>query len=187
MKNKIKILAMALISLVIIPATVFAFGEVAGPVVIHVPLGGSNTSSWGIFNGEAIDAKVSAEGDVTKFISFPEKVSLEGNNRIYWVNITAKIPADYNLTQGTNITGTLYALTEGKPGQVQINLQVKKTIQIIVEQPQVSEENMFSNYLTGLFALQAYSIPVVGIVAAIALVVLLGIFYIVKIKKEVKN
>jgi hypothetical protein len=187
MKNKIKIFAMILISLAIIQATVFAFGEVAGPVVIHVPLGGTNVSSWGIFNGEAIDAKISTEGDAAKFISFPEKVSLERNNKIYWVNITAKIPADYNLTQGTNITGTLYALTEGKPGQVQINLQVKKTIQIIVEQPQISEENMFSNYLTGLFALQAYSVPVVGIIAVIVLIVLLGIFYIAKIKKEVKN
>ena len=82
MKNKIKIFIVAAICLMFIPIFVFAFGEVAGPVVIHVPLGSSNSSQWGISNDESITVKLTAEGDATKFISIPETVTLEGNNKI---------------------------------------------------------------------------------------------------------
>jgi len=186
MKNKIKIFILTLTCLAIIPSLVFAFGEVAGPVVIHVPIGGSNTSTWGIFNGEAITTKLSAEGDAAKYISLPEKVSLEGNNKVYLVDVAARIPADYNLTQGTNITGTLYALAEGNPGQVQINLQVKKNVFILVEQPQVSnlESGQFGNLITGMFALKPGNImSVIGLF----MIIVVTFIYFTKNRREVNK
>jgi hypothetical protein len=148
--KEIFLLVVVLISLLLISCSVYAFGQIAGPVVIHVPLGGSNASSWGILNNEATTVKISAEGDATKFISFPERVTLEPD-KIYLVNITAKIPSDYDLEQGKNITGTLYALLEGKPGQVQINLQLKKNMYILVEEPKKDQST--TKFMTGLFLL----------------------------------
>jgi len=182
--NKIKIFITILICLAVIPSLVSAFGQIAGPVVIHVPLGGSNQSSWGIFNGESITVNISAEGDAMKYIFYPEVITLEPNNKIYWVNITAKIPSGYNLTQGTNITGVIYALAGGKPGQVQINLQLKKNIFILVEQEQVTTlpiEQEIRKFMTGLSALEpVYVIPV----AVLGIIILFGIFYFTKMKRR---
>jgi len=180
MKNKIKILIFSLICLAIIPSFVFAFGEVAGPVVFYVPIGGSNTSSWGISNDQPINVQLTAEGNITQFVSLPNSISLEGNNKIYWINLSAKIPVDYNISAGTNITGTFYALAQGQPGQVQINLQLKKNAYIIVE-PKMTEQN--NNFFTGFFALQSNF----WIIGVIAVVVLFALFYFGIKRKEVKN
>jgi len=167
--------------------SVFAFGEVAGPVVFTVPIGGNNVSSWGISNDQAINVKLSAEGDAMKYLSFPDSITLQPNNQIYWVNLTAKIPSDYNVTQGTNITGTLSAVAAGQPGQVQINLRLKKSMYILVQPATVQESvQQFSEpfqIATGLFALG----PLIYLPAAGAIVILIGIFYFArKRKQEVK-
>lgn len=180
MKNKIKILIAATIFLAIIPAFVFAFGEVAGPVVFSVPIGGSNVSRWGLSNDQQINVKLSAQGDISKYISFTDSITLPSNNQIYWVNITAKIPSDYNVSQGMNITGTLYAVSEGQPGQVQINLQLKKYAYVLV-QPKVVEQS--NNLFTGMFALQPVSISVAVICVVI---VLFGLFHFARKRKGVK-
>lgn len=119
-----------------VPISVFSFGEVAGPVVLHVSIGGSDTQNWGILNNESINVTISADGDGAQYISFPQNVTLLPNNQITWVPITANIPSSYAGTN--NITGSLYALEQGTPGQVQINLQLKKNFYILVEQNQAS-------------------------------------------------
>lgn len=137
MKNEMKILITVLICLAIIPSTVFAFGEVAGSVVIYVSNGGTNVGQWGLFNGNASTAKITATGDAAQYLSFPSEVSLQDNNVISYVPITATIPANADFKDGTNITGVLSALVEGQPGQVQINLQIKKNVFIIIGNPPV--------------------------------------------------
>jgi len=162
-----------LVCLTLISPSVFAFGQVAGSVFINVPVGGSGTGSWKIFNEEPITVSISAEGDAMKFISFPEQVTLEPNNKIYSVEITAKIPADYNLTQGTNITGTLYALSEGSPGQVKINLQLKKNIYILVKSPEASAPavNPLTSLITGFFSLgPAYVLSFFGLIILVEII-----------------
>jgi len=162
-----------LICLTIIPTTVFAFGQVAGSIFIHVPIGGSNTGSWKIFNEEPLKVKISAEGDAKNFISFPEQVTLEPNNKIYSIEMTAKIPADYKITQGTNITGTLYALSEGSPGQVKINLQLKKNIYILVESPEPSAVagNPLTSLITGFFSMgPAYVLSFFGLIILVEII-----------------
>jgi len=135
MKELLYVIVIAALTFVLFSSAGFAFGEVAGPVTIYVPVGGTNVGQWGIFNGDPIDAALSAQGDAAQYLSFPTSVSLPGNNQVYSVPITANIPSNANLPEGTNITGTLYALAQGQPGQVQINLQVKKNIFIIVGNP----------------------------------------------------
>lgn len=145
MNSEIKILIAATIFLAIIPSTVFAFGEVAGPVIIQVPIDGSNVGSWGIFNNESINVSISAIGDGAKYIIFPQTVTLLPNNQMTWVTIMASIPSNY---QGTNnITGSLYALAQGSPGQVQINLQMEKSFQILVQQTSTSQNQGGSTLL----------------------------------------
>jgi hypothetical protein len=184
MENKIKIFIIALIALSVIPSLVSAFGEVTGPVVIHVPIGGTGVGMWGLGHNETVNVKLGVEGNASKYISLPSEVTLSPNG-IYWVNVTAIIPADYNISQGTNISGIMYAVLEGKPGQVKINLQLKKYVYIIVEQPQTSESVQSHNFITGLFALQP--VPL-GITSVAGLVIIVsGIFYFVKNKKEVNK
>lgn len=133
MKNEIKILIVAAICLAIIPSTVFAFGEVTGPVVIYAPVGGSGVGQWGLVNNETVTLQLRIEGDAAKYISLPSEVTLQPTG-IYWVNVTANIPSNYDKSQGTNITGDMFALREGTPGQVQINLQLEKHVYILVDQ-----------------------------------------------------
>jgi len=185
MKNKIKFFVITAICLAIIPSLVFAFGEVAGPVVIHVPLGGSNTSSWGLGHNETVKVKLRVEGNASQYITLPSEVTLPPSG-IYWVNVTAKIPSNYNLTQGTNITGVMYAVLEGAPGQVKINLQLMKNIYILVEQSQPSNSlsEQIGKFVTGLFALEPTSvIPV----TALVLIIFIALIYFMKTRKGVNK
>lgn len=180
MKNKTKITLAILICLAFIPSSVLAFGEVAGPVVIHVAIGGSGVGMWGLGHNETVKVQLRAEGNASKYLSFPGEVTLPPTG-VYWVNVTATIPSDYNVTQGMNITGVMYATLEGAPGQVQINLQLKKNVFIIVEQPQSPDfGTQIKSFITGLFALQPSSVfPSVGLIA-----LLVGLFYFVKMKRR---
>jgi hypothetical protein len=170
MKNKIKISILISLCLVLVPSFVFAFGEITGPVVIHAPLGGSGVGKWGLVNNQTVEVGLRVEGNASEYISLPSKVTLPPSG-IYWVNVTAKIPSNYNVSQGTNITGVMYAVLEGKTGgQVQINLQLKKNVFVIVEQPQAAPLLVLSSigkFFTGLFVLGPTSLTAVLTVALI--------------------
>ena len=109
-----------------------ALQEVAGPLVMSVPIGGSNSSRYGLLNdgNETINVSITADNNTVKYLSFPSTVELQPKKLVY-VNITASIPADYDKTG--NITGFIYALQEGASGgQVQINVQMMKSVVISV-------------------------------------------------------
>jgi len=133
-----------------IPNVVFAFGEVAGPVVFNVAAGGSNSSMWGIFNNESINVTITAQGDGAQYISFPQNVTLQAGDQIYWIPVAASIPANHN--GQTNITGSLYALSQGSPGQVQINLQLKKDFYILVRENSGANQNSGSKSQGGAYS-----------------------------------
>lgn len=172
MRSTIIFTVIFLMSLSNIIPLVSAFGEIAGPVVIHVAVGGSNSSNWGIFNNESINVVISAQGDGAQYISFPQSVTLLPNNQITWIPITASISSDYN--GQTNITGSIYALTQGQPGQVQINLQLEKHFQILVQQNQangvisnpsstVSQSSSASSSISTISSIVSNSIPALSI------------------------
>jgi hypothetical protein len=114
-------------------SSVFALQQVAGALVINVPIGGSNSVKYGLLNdgNETIKISLRAEGDVVQYLSFLESVDLPPNKIVY-TEITVTIPTDYDKSLGGNLTGYLYALQEGNPGQVKINIQMKKIVNIII-------------------------------------------------------
>jgi hypothetical protein len=179
-----KIIIGILLSL-LIAANVNALQEVAGPIIIPVAAGGSNSSRYGLINdgNETVVVSLRAEGDVAKYLSFPQNVSLEPKKLVY-VNVTASLPSGYNL--GQNITGFLYALQEGQPGQVKINVQLMKSITIIaipIDKNKTSSIYQQQNSpLTGFFAsISNYSSIVVILVIAFAIIFIL---YTTQRKKE---
>jgi hypothetical protein len=126
-----KKLFVIVILLILLATNALALQMVAGTIIISTPIGGTNSSRFGLLNdgNETIVVSLRAEGDIVKYLSFPANVSLEPKKFVY-TNITASIPADYDKTG--NITGFLYALQEGSSGQVKINIQLMKSVVISV-------------------------------------------------------
>jgi len=173
-----KIIIGILLSL-LIAANVNALQEVAGPIIIPVAAGGSNSSRYGLINdgNETVVVGLRAEGDVAKYLSFPQNVSLEPKKLVY-VNVTASLPSNYN--SGQNITGFLYALQEGQPGQVKINVQLMKSITIIASNIHKNETSSKQDSpLTGFFAsISNYSsIVVVLVIIVVILVIAFAIIF----------
>jgi hypothetical protein len=120
------------ILLSLLATNALALQEVAGQLVISVPIGGSNSSQFGLLNdgNQTINVTLRADGSASSFLSFPTSVTLVPKKLVY-TNITATIPTDYG-TVG-NLTGTVYALQQGASGgQVQINVQLSKSVVISV-------------------------------------------------------
>lgn len=114
-------------------SSVFALQQVAGTLMFNITIGGSSSVKYGLVNdgNETITISLRAEGDVAPYLSFPEKVDLSPKKLIY-TDITAKIPDDYDKSLGGELRGYIYALQEGTPGQVKINVQMKKLVNIII-------------------------------------------------------
>jgi len=128
-------------------AIVFALQQVAGPLVITVSAGGSNSAKYGLVNdgNETITISLRAEGDVVPYLSFPATVDLPPKKLVY-TDIVATIPKNYDTSLGGNLNGWLYALQKGEAGQVQINVQMKKNVTMIIpELPAVSREMSVTN------------------------------------------
>jgi len=190
-----KILIAIIVSLML-TSPVYALQQIAGPLVISVSIGGSGSAQYGLINdeNETIIISLRAEDDVAKYLSFPTTVDLEPGKIVY-TDITAKIPADYDKSLGGNITGYLYALQEGEPGTVQINVQMKKSVTIsipglesnlqtvkeTVENPKTVEtiqpnvETSQTSPVTGLFALNpSYYFVIIFVVIVIIVMLIIN-------------
>ena len=185
-----KIIIIILASLMI-ASPVFALQEIAGPLVINVPIGGTGSAKFGLINdgNETITVSLRAEGDVADYLSFPATVDLEPGKIVY-TDITTKIPADYK--SSGNISGFLYALQEGKPGQVKINIQMQKNITInvgqqstqqTVENTKAVESNQAVASPTGLFALGFNN----SIIIIVLVIVIIAIMLVVIKKRRNKK
>ncbi len=129
----IKILSTFTITLLFLPLFTYALQQTVGKIVMDVQVGGTNSSSYGLINdkNETVVAKLRTEGGISNFVKIPETLELPPKKFVsVYVNVT--IPEDYDFSEGRNITGYVYALVEGQPGQVQINVQTRKTVEIIV-------------------------------------------------------
>ncbi len=120
-----------LLVLLLLPSA-FALQQIAGPLSFSVPVGSTGSAQYGLVNdgNETIFVKLRAEGDAAQYLSFPTTVELVPNKIVY-TDIVANIPANYK--GSSNLSGSLYAVQEGKPGQVQINVQMKKSVTISVQ------------------------------------------------------
>jgi len=157
-----------------------ALQQVAGSLVISVTPGSDGLAQYGLMNdgNEIITVNLTSDGEVSKYLSFPKNVELTPN-KIAYINITGKIPADYDLSLGKNITGFVYALQEGESGQVKINIQLKKsvTIEVFGESKEGSNQK---SLMTGLVS--QLSVNPIVVVLVVALVVI--VFILIKIKKR---
>ena len=126
-----KKIVVILVALVLLP-NAFALQQIAGQLAISAPISGSGSAQYGLINdgNETIFIKLRAEGDAAPYLSFPTTVELVPNKIVY-TDITANMPANYN--GQASLSGSLYAVQEGKPGQVQINVQMKKSVIVSVE------------------------------------------------------
>ena len=166
-------------------SSVLGLGLTAGTVRIIVDVGSSNSSRFGLLNSgnETVIVKLRAEGEAAQFLEFPTTLELIPKKLTY-VAVTATIPADYDGAFGGNITGNIFAVQEGTPGQVQINVQARKAVQILIPEfggklpeptqiQQTSEQKVEEeSSLTGFTSLLS-SNPLlsVGLGAAIVLVI----------------
>lgn len=130
-----KIFVITAILFLLTIGSVFALSMTAGTVRILVDVGSSNSSSFGFINdgNETITLKIRAEGDAAQFIEIPKTLDLVPNKFTDLI-VKATIPSTYDGSLGGNITGTIFAVQEGTPGQVQINIQASKAVQILIPQ-----------------------------------------------------
>ena len=125
-------LVVIIIAVLLLAPGAFALQQVAGTLSMSPSVGGSDSAQYGLVNdgNETIIIKLRAEGDAAQYLSFPDTVELI-SNKIVYTDIVANIPANYN--GQASLSGSLYAVQEGKPGQVQINVQMKKSVVVSVQ------------------------------------------------------
>jgi len=165
----------------------YALQQTVGKITMYVELGEGNSSSYGLINdkNETLIAKLRTEGDISNFVEMPKTLELPPKKFVS-VYVNASIPKDYDFSKGRNITGYVYALLEGQPGQVQINIQARKTVEIIVlggkenTLPKIKVESL---PISGFFAL--VSNPIFSF--AIGLVLALFIMYFFFQRKNVNK
>jgi len=171
----------------IIPSA-FALKQVAGMLEIELAAGQTGVLKYGLLNdkNETSTLKLRAEGDIVPYISIPESVELQPGKLTY-VELNVNIPADYDISNGNEIKGSVFALQEGRPGQVQLNLQLKKGVVIkVIEENQVESLNLEKNtgYITG-FSIMPFAVKTSVVVLPVVLAVML--IYIIKIKEGNKK
>jgi len=171
----------------IIPSA-FALKQVAGMLEIELAAGQTGVLKYGLLNdkNETSTLKLRAEGDIVPYISIPESVELQPQKLTY-VELNVNIPSDYDISNGNEIKGSVFALQEGKPGQVQLNLQLKKGVVIkVIEENQVETLNLEKNagYITG-FSIMPFAVKTSVVVLPVVLAVML--IYLIKIKEGNKK
>jgi hypothetical protein len=200
-----KIFVSMTIVFLLIVSSVFALGMTAGTVRILVDVGSTSSSSFGLVNKEndTIIVKLRVEGDAAQFLEIPTTLELVPN-KVTYVDVKANIPSNYDGSLGGTINGSIYAVQEGESGQVQINVQAKKAIQILISeyggrlpektsesQVPAKEENLLIT--TGLASLVSFTTPLI-IIVIVVVVLIVSIFVVlrrfeisIKPKREVKN
>lgn len=187
-----KLMLIIIIASLMLVSNAYALQQIAGPLVINVPIGETGSAKYGLINdeNETITVSLRAEGDVADYLSFPATVDLEPGKIVY-TDITAKIPADYK--SSGNISGFLYALQEGNPGQVKINIQMQKSVTITVGQepaPQNVEKTAETNQGTNQAAVSPTGLFVLGnnsiIIIIFVIVIIVIMFVIIKKRRNKK-
>jgi len=187
---KLKKLIPIIMTSLILPTIVFGLQQTVGKLEIYVKPGESNSSYYGLINegNQTITVKLRTEGLISEFVNISKELELQPKKFVpVFVNVS--IPSNYDFSKGNNITGYVYALIEGKPGQVQINVQARKTVDIIVqgEKSPSTESKLLESHASGITGLLSTPVSIPFFVAfLITIVVLLGLFFFVKSKKEVK-
>lgn len=191
-----ELVVFTVVTILLLFSSVYALQQVAGTLRYNLVPDSKGVATFGLINdgNETISVKLRAEGDTAAFLTYPETIQLEPKKLTY-SNVTAYIPADYK--GSGNLTGYMYALQEGKPGQVQINVQMRKGVNILISGAPtgpaaevsgsvgiIPEQEAPERAITGLTTLSTNSI-VIGI--GIFIIILLGYIFFVKKKSKGKH
>jgi len=106
----------------------YALGQTGGSAVIDIKPGESDTFVWGIISDkdESMVVKLSADGEGSQFLSFPNSISFGPNEKVYQI-FQVTIPADY--PGGITLRPSVYATDVGMDvGSTTINIQMAKTV-----------------------------------------------------------
>lgn len=157
-------------SILIFLPSVLALQQVAGPLTIYAPIGGSNSTQYGLKNdrNESVVVKLRTEGDISSYLSLPNEIVLEPG-KLTFIDVKANIPPD---SSEKTVSGFIYALQEGERGQVQLNVQLKKKIDL-----QIYNSTSEISPITGFIVysvLYTYLGIAVGIIAFVVLFMIFG-------------
>jgi len=146
---------------------VFALRQTVGKIALTVAPGGTNNSYYGLTNdlNETITVKLRTEGDAAPYIQIPSSLELPPDKFVQ-VDVMVSMPSDYDFSKGNSITGYIYALLEGEPGQVQINVQTRKTVEINVlgsKESQSLQSPISESSLSGYSSLLANPILILAV------------------------
>lgn len=163
-------LMIIVLSLLVFPRSSDALQQVAGKLTIEVASGESGIIGYGLINDKAepVIVKLRSEGSSSEFLSFPSEVILEPG-KLTFVNITSSIPGDYS---GQNILeGFIYALEGSEGGQIQLSVQMKKQIELIIPEGKGGSEDA-----TGLITSESQPL----LLGVLTLIILLSIITLIK-------
>lgn len=108
-----------------------ALQQVAGPIVIEVEPGKTNTVQWGLVSDKeagVTTVQLSAEGDGAQLLIYPKTVNIDAGQSVF-VDITVTVPDDY--PAGIELNPTIVATEFGETGGATVlNIQMKKTLTI---------------------------------------------------------
>ena len=142
MVSKIRILFLILGLILLIPVVIEseALLQKALPMVYELSPGESMTLQWGLkLENEKNDiALLRVEGEGSELVSFPETVQLLPNQ---WVrfDITVTVPEDH--PDDVFFEPDVFALLKGEEGGLTVfNIQMKKSIMILIGNPIIPEE-----------------------------------------------
>ncbi len=125
------VIVFALFSVIFVPIFLieaYALGQTGGSAVIDIKPGESDTFVWGIISDkdESMVIKLSADGEGSQFLSFPDSISFGPNEKVYQI-FQVTIPADY--PGGITLRPSVYATDVGMDvGSTTINIQMAKTV-----------------------------------------------------------
>ena len=107
-----------------------ALQQVAGPLIIEVEPGKSNTVQWGLVSDkdDVTEIQISAEGEGAQLLSFQKTLSIEPG-QLAFVDITVSVPDNY--PADIELNPTIVATEFGETGGATVlNIQMKKTLTI---------------------------------------------------------
>jgi hypothetical protein len=107
--------------------------QVAGPIIIKIKPGETQTFQWGILpdNGKSANVTISTYGNGSQFLSFPKTVQLPVGKSIF-VPIKVSIPTNYS---GNDVLAPKLRATQAgvqSNGGSIVNLEVAKNVTIRV-------------------------------------------------------
>jgi len=142
---KIKKKLMFLVLILILMPIVFSLQEIAGPLQIKVPRGGTNSTVWGLMSDLDFPVNVTIKVEVNdtfkEYINVPEIYQLEPQ-KTNWVNVSVTIPQDWDMNN-TKFDGYLFAKLApiGNVTSAAIYTQVGKQVFVEIYEPLIPPES----------------------------------------------